>query len=80
VQPRRGSFTEIVERTKGGLLVAPDDPGALAEGWYQLWRDRALAASLGEQGFAGVRTHYSIARSADRLLEVYAKAAAPCLK
>src|SRR5262249_8115704 len=29
VQPRRGSFTEIVERTGGGLLVQPDDPRSL---------------------------------------------------
>ncbi len=26
VQPRRGAFTEVVEKTGGGLLVAPDDP------------------------------------------------------
>ena len=32
VQPRRGAFTEIVERTGGGLLVQPDDPQSLAEG------------------------------------------------
>ena len=32
VQPRRGAFTEIVEKTGGGLLVAPDDPSALADG------------------------------------------------
>ena len=25
VQPRRGGFTEIVEKTGGGLLVEPDD-------------------------------------------------------
>ena len=35
VQPRRGAFTEIVEKTGGGLLVAPDDPEALAEGLLQ---------------------------------------------
>jgi glycosyltransferase involved in cell wall biosynthesis len=71
VQPRRGAFTEIVEKTGGGLLVAPDDPAALAEGLYSIYQDRALAESLGERGFRGVRQHYSIQRSADRLLEVY---------
>ncbi len=32
VQPRRGAFTEIVERTGGGLLVQPDDAESLADG------------------------------------------------
>jgi len=71
VQPHRGAFTEIVEKTGGGLLVAPDDPAALADGLLQLFQNRALARDLGERGRAGVREHYSIARSADRLLEVY---------
>lgn len=71
VQPRRGAFTEIVERTGGGTLVAPDDPAALADGLLALWKDRALAERLGRQGFAGVREHYSVQKSADRLLAVY---------
>jgi glycosyltransferase involved in cell wall biosynthesis len=71
VQPRRGAFTEIVERTGGGLLVAPDDPAALADGLYALWKDRAKADALGARGFAGVRAHYSVARSADRQLEIF---------
>jgi glycosyltransferase involved in cell wall biosynthesis len=71
VQPRRGAFTEIVNKTGGGLLVASDDPSALADGLHNLWRDRSLARALGHRGRLGVRTHYSIAHSADRLLEVY---------
>ena len=71
VQPRRGTFTEIVESTGGGLLVAPDDPAALADGLWSLFQNRALAASLGERGFHGVREHYTIQRSADRLLGLY---------
>jgi glycosyltransferase involved in cell wall biosynthesis len=70
VQPRRGAFTEIVEKTGGGVLVAPDDPAALADGLFELWRDRNKAAALGERGFHGVRAHYSVAHSADRFLEV----------
>jgi glycosyltransferase involved in cell wall biosynthesis len=71
VQPRRGSFTEIVENTGGGLLVAPDDPAALADGLYKLWHDRALAGTLGARAYEGVRAHYGVGRSADRLLEAY---------
>jgi glycosyltransferase involved in cell wall biosynthesis len=69
VQPRRGSFTEMVEKTGGGLLVAKDDPAALADGLHAVWADRSLGESLGERAFNGVRAHYSVARSADRLLE-----------
>lgn len=71
VQPRRGAFTEIVDKTGGGVLVAPDDVDALAAALYDLWKDPALAERLGRQGYEGVREHYSIARSADRLLSVY---------
>ncbi len=71
VQPRRGAFSEIVEKTGGGLLVAPDDPVALADGLYALWADRAKARELGDRGFQGVREHYSVARSTDCLLRVY---------
>jgi glycosyltransferase involved in cell wall biosynthesis len=71
VQPRRGAFTEVVERTGGGLLVAPDDPVALADGIYQLWADRPLRQTLGDRAFEGVRAHYGIAQSADRMMAVY---------
>jgi glycosyltransferase involved in cell wall biosynthesis len=77
VQPRRGAFPEIVEKTGGGLLVTPDDPAALADGLFKLWNDRALARSLGERGAKGVRLHYSIERSTDRLLDVYAAMISP---
>ena len=76
VQPRRGAFTEIVQKTRGGVLVAPDDPSALADGLQTLWSDRALSDRLGRQAFAGVREHYSVQRSADRLLGVYERAIA----
>ena len=71
VQPRRGAFTEVVEKTGGGLLVAPDDTASLADGLHALWSDRARARALGRQAFDGVRAHYSIQQSAARLLEVY---------
>ena len=71
VQPRRGGFTEIVERTGGGLLVEPDDVESLTEGLHTLWRDPALRGTLARQGYDGVRAQYTIQRSADRALAVY---------
>ena len=71
VQPRRGAFTEIVEKTSGGLLVEPDDAQSLAQGILNIYQDRQLAGELGTNGARGVREHYSSARMADRTLEAY---------
>ncbi|HEU5460213.1 MAG TPA: glycosyltransferase family 4 protein, partial [Pyrinomonadaceae bacterium] len=57
VQPRRGSFTEIVENTGGGLLVQPDDPQSLAEGILKIFNNKQLAEELSASGFHGVREH-----------------------
>jgi glycosyltransferase involved in cell wall biosynthesis len=71
VQPRRGGFAEIVNQTGGGILVDPDDPEHLAEGLARLTHDAEWRETLAARAFAGVRLHYSIAKSADRLLEAY---------
>ena len=71
VQPRRGAFTEVVERTGGGVLVEPNDPLQLADAFMALWSDRPRRDALGKRAFDGVRSHYAIERSADRLIEVY---------
>ena len=71
VQPRRGSFTEIVETTGGGLLVKPDDAASLADGLLEMYRDAKKRAELGRRGSEGVRQHYTVQRSADRLMAVY---------
>jgi glycosyltransferase involved in cell wall biosynthesis len=76
VQPRRGAFPEILEKTGGGILVEPDDDASLAQGIFSLWKDPALVAELAKRGVEGVREHYSAARMAARALEVYGTIAA----
>jgi glycosyltransferase involved in cell wall biosynthesis len=71
VQPRRGAFTEVVEKTGGGVLVDVDDVDALADGLFALWQNRDRAVALGARAYAGVRQHYTIQQSASRLLDVY---------
>lgn len=71
VQPRRGSFPEIVGQTGGGILVEPDDPSALASGILQVLGDPHLASRLRAAGPAGVRQHYSAAGMARRTLEIF---------
>jgi glycosyltransferase involved in cell wall biosynthesis len=76
VQPRRGAFTEIVEKTGGGVLVTPDDPDALAQALRSLAEHPSRRCELAERALAGVREHYGVARMADRALEVYEELAA----
>ena len=71
VQPRRGAFPEILERTGGGILVEPDDAGSLAQGIHGLWKNREQLAELGRRGARGVREHYGVAQMGARALEVY---------
>ena len=71
VQPRHGAFPEIIAKTRGGLLVDPNNHDSLADGIFSIATNPDLAQQLSSNGFAGVRTHYSVARMADRALEVY---------
>jgi len=71
VQPRRGSFPEMIERAGGGLLCEPNDTASLADAIYSLWKNPELANDLAKRGAAGVREHYTVTRMAERALEVY---------
>ena len=71
VQPRRGGFTEIVEKTGGGLLVEPDDVESLGQGLLKLARTPKLREQFSDRGFTNVREHYSVARMADSALVAY---------
>lgn len=71
VQPARGSFTEIVEKAGGGLLVTPDDPEALAQGLLRVLTDAPLAEELSKRGAIGVRAHYSVDVMADAAEAAY---------
>jgi glycosyltransferase involved in cell wall biosynthesis len=71
VQPRRGAYVEIVGKTKGGVLVEPDNPRDLARALDELARDREHLRQLSRQAAEGVRRVYSIEKMAKRTAEVY---------
>jgi glycosyltransferase involved in cell wall biosynthesis len=71
VQPDHGAFPELLARTGGGLLAASERPADVADALWSIWTDAASAAQMGARGAAGIRAHYTIARMADRMLEVY---------
>jgi glycosyltransferase involved in cell wall biosynthesis len=73
VQPRRGAFTEILEKARGGILVHPDSSASLGEGLRALHEEPKLAADLGRQGAAGVRRHFTSRQMAEATLRVFSR-------
>jgi len=71
VQPRHGSFPELIEATGGGLLVEPDDPDDLAAALKRLHDDRGHAGKLGLTGKEAVHRHFHAERMARETVEVY---------
>jgi glycosyltransferase involved in cell wall biosynthesis len=71
VQPKHGSFPELVEMTGGGLLVRPEDPADLAEGLRQLFADRGRAAALGRRGREVVHGRFHAEGMAQDTVAVY---------
>ena len=74
VQPRHGSFPELIEATGGGLLVNPDDPADLARGLEELARNTALRHELASKGQAVVRERFTADVMARATMDVYHKA------
>lgn len=59
VQPRHGSFPEILEHTEAGLLCEPDDAASLAEKLAELLGDDANAQRLADNGRRAVHEKFS---------------------
>ena len=72
VQPRHGSFPELVEATGGGWLVASDDADALAHGLFAALADDAGREARGRAGQAAVRERFTAAAMATRTAESFA--------
>jgi glycosyltransferase involved in cell wall biosynthesis len=73
VQPRHGSFPELIEATGGGLLVKPNDPEDLARGLHQLLTNPAQRQELGRTGQVAIQQHFHAERMARETLEIYRK-------
>lgn len=73
VQPRHGSFPELVEATGGGLLVEPENPEDLARGLRLLVDDVAQRQELGRKGQEAIHRHFHADRMARETLDVYQK-------
>jgi glycosyltransferase involved in cell wall biosynthesis len=73
VQPRHGSYPELIEMTGGGLLCEPGDAAGLADQLRRLADEPALADELGRKGKEAVWRHFTAERMARETAEVYAR-------
>ncbi len=71
VQPRHGSFPELIEKTGGGLLVNPGDPEDLARGLRQLLDDPIKREEIAHRGKEAVHQQFTAAIMARKTVEVY---------
>jgi glycosyltransferase involved in cell wall biosynthesis len=71
VAPRRGTYTELLERTGGGVLVQPDDLEGLERTLQELASDRERLAELGQRARAGIVEHHGTDEMATRALDAY---------
>ena len=71
VQPRRGAFTEVIQKTGGGILVEPDNPEALAHGLLDILQNPDKREELSVKAFHGVREHYHLDRMTGKAVEVF---------
>lgn len=71
VQPRHGSFPELIQQTGGGLLYDPDEPGALAAAVARLMDDESLRRRLAAAGQAAVRERFTDVQMAEGTWAVF---------
>jgi len=76
IASRLGGLPEIVAEGRTGLLFAPADPGDLARTLESAWTDPEALAEMGLAARREYEDHYTAARHAALLEEVYARAIA----
>ena len=71
VQPRHGSFPELIEATGGGELCNVDDPQDLARVLGELQKSTVRRHELAKRGHDGVRQHFHAERMAENTMAVF---------
>lgn len=75
IATRVGGLPEVVADLQTGLVVEPEDPGALLHAMRKLSENRDLARRLGEQGRERAIEQFTMAGCADRYDAVYRRVA-----
>jgi glycosyltransferase involved in cell wall biosynthesis len=71
VASRLGGPLELVQDGVTGLLVAPNDPRALADALIALLKDPTRMTSMGEAGYEQAREKFDAVKNAQRTFDVY---------
>jgi glycosyltransferase involved in cell wall biosynthesis len=71
VQPRHGSFPELLEATGGGILFNPGDPHDLARALCYLRDNPAQRLEMGRHGQEVVQQRFHARAMAENTLAVY---------
>ena len=71
VQPRQGSYPELIEQTGGGLLCDPDRPQSIADALARLMDDPSMREALGRRGQTAVAEEFTADIMADRTWALY---------
>lgn len=77
VQPRTAAFPEVIEKSGAGLLCAPEDPQALAEGIEQVLLSPELATKFSIAGRCAARELFSVESMARNTVAVFATIQGP---
>jgi colanic acid biosynthesis glycosyl transferase WcaI len=64
--PGNGTAAHAVGTSRGGILVEPENPEALAEGILNLYQNPELAKRLGQQGRQYAQSEYSFEQALNR--------------
>ncbi|HEU4451595.1 MAG TPA: glycosyltransferase family 4 protein [Longimicrobium sp.] len=71
VASRLGGVEELVDEGRTGFLVPPGDPAALADAIVRVLSDPALAARMGEAGYARSLERHVLDANVARLVSIY---------
>lgn len=77
VQPRSGTFPELIDATSGGLLYDPAKPDELDSHLIGLLTDLPRAAELGKKGHDGLHERFTARHMAEATAELLQKHVAP---
>ncbi len=73
VQPRSGTFPELIDPTGGGLMYDPARPEELDSHLASLLTDLPRAAELGKKGHAGLHERFTARHMAEATVELLGK-------